>query len=91
MFYSCNSLTSLDLSNFITIKVTNMAQMFYEINSMNILDISNFETTNCKNVNGIFDECKNNVTVILNSKKCANIYDIIPEYFSVEDLSLFFS
>ena len=34
MFYECNSLLSLDLSNFNTQNVTNMESMFYDFNSL---------------------------------------------------------
>ena len=34
MFYYCNSLTNLNLSNFNTQNVTDMRSMFYECNSL---------------------------------------------------------
>ena len=41
MFYSCSSLTSINLSNFNTNNVTNMSYMFYCCKSLTSLDISN--------------------------------------------------
>ena len=38
MFYNCSGLTSLNLSNFDTSKVTNMTNMFYECRSLTNLD-----------------------------------------------------
>ena len=43
MFTSCNSLESLDLSNFNTSKVTNMGGMFSECENLKELNLSNFE------------------------------------------------
>ena len=40
MFYNCNSLLSIDLSNFNTQNVTNMDSMFYKCNSLSSIDLS---------------------------------------------------
>ena len=45
MFYSCSSLTSLDLSSFNTSKVTSMYMMFLSCSSLTSLDLSSFNTT----------------------------------------------
>ena len=45
MFYGCNSLISLDLSNFDISNVENMNYMFYECKSLKSLDITNFDTS----------------------------------------------
>ena len=44
MFYGCNSLSSIDLSNFNTQNVTNMEYMFSRCNSLSSIDLSNFNT-----------------------------------------------
>ena len=54
MFYGCNSLISLDLSNFNTQNVTNMGCMFYHCNSLKSLDLSNFNTQNVTNMGAMF-------------------------------------
>ena len=41
MFYYCNSLASLNLSNFNTQKVTNMSGMFSHCNLLALLNLSN--------------------------------------------------
>ena len=45
MFSYCNSLTSLDLSNFDTSKVTGMDSMFSGCSGLTSLDVSNFDTS----------------------------------------------
>ena len=44
MFFNCNSLSSIDLSNFNTQNVINMGHMFFCCFSLSSLDLSNFNT-----------------------------------------------
>ena len=46
MFYTCPSLTSLDLSSFDTSKVTDMIMMFSYCSKLETLDIRNFDMGN---------------------------------------------
>ena len=46
VFWDCNLLTSIDLSNFNTSSVTDMNNMFAECSSLTALDLSNFDTSN---------------------------------------------
>lgn len=58
MFSDMRSLTSLDLSNFDTSKVTNMDQMFLDMSDLTSLDISNFDTSNVTNMRNMFGGVK---------------------------------
>ena len=57
MFYDCDKLISLDLSNFNTQNVTNMSAMFEYCNSVIRLDLSNFNTQNVIHIFNIFWGC----------------------------------
>ena len=57
MFFRCRSLTSLDVSNFDTSNVTNMAHTFRECKLLTSLDVSNFNTANVTNMISMFDGC----------------------------------
>ena len=57
MFSGCNSLTSLDISNFDTSAVTNMSYMFSGCNSLTSLDLSNFDTSAVTYMDGMFYDC----------------------------------
>ena len=57
MFDGCNSLISLDLSNFNTQNVTNMSSMFRDCNSLTNLNLSNFNTQNVTYMSGMFIDC----------------------------------
>ena len=68
MFYNCTSLTSLDLSNYNTSKVTAMLSMFEYCSSLPSLDLSNFDTSNVNDMDYMFYECIN-LLIYKNSKK----------------------
>ena len=57
MFMTCQSLTSLDVSNFNTSKVTTMINMFAACHSLENLDVSNFNTSNVTHMGGMFIDC----------------------------------
>ncbi len=56
MFFSCRSLTSLDLSGFNTSNVTDMNCMFYGTD-LQSLELSGFDTSNVTDMNGMFGWC----------------------------------
>ena len=58
MFATTNGLTSLDLSNFDTSKVSNMSLMFYRCINLTTLDLSNFDTSKVSNMKQMFDNCR---------------------------------
>ena len=57
MFYSCASLTSINLSNFNTDNVTKMNNMFFNCRSLTSLDLSSFNTSNVDTINSMFCNC----------------------------------
>ena len=58
MFYRCNSLTNIDLSNFNTDYVNDMSNMFYGCKSLIKINLSNFNTQNVTNMSCMFFGCK---------------------------------
>ena len=70
MFNGCNSLKSLNLSNFITSSVTDMSKMFYNCNSLNVLDISNFD------MRGIDSDTSEDMFENMDQLKYLNIYNL---------------
>ena len=63
MFNNCQTLTSLDLSNFNTSKVTDMSSMFSNCRALTSLDLSNFNTSNVTTMNYMFRACEALTTV----------------------------
>ena len=56
-FYDCNSLTTLDVSNWDTSKVTDMSGTFCRCYSLTSLDASNWDTGNVTNMDAMFSYC----------------------------------
>ena len=57
MFYSCSSLTSLDVTHFNTANVKNMNSMFSDCSKLTSLDVTNFNTANVMDMNSMFSDC----------------------------------
>jgi len=57
LFSDCSSLISIDLSNFNTQNVTNMAYMFSGCSSLKEINLSNFNTQNVTNMAYMFSGC----------------------------------
>ena len=58
MFYSCNRLTSLDLSGWNTEKVTNMSRMFGNCYHLISINLSGWNIEKVSNMQGMFDFCE---------------------------------
>ena len=67
MFNGCSSLTSLDLSTFVTEKVTNMRNMFNGCSGLTSLNVSNFNTSNVIATIQMFLGCSSLETLDLSS------------------------
>jgi len=68
MFSGCSSLTSIDLSRFITRNIKNYEDIFYNCKKLSYIDISSFEHNNLPSSNlSIFDDnYPFNTTIIIN-------------------------
>ena len=57
MFEACRKLTTLDLSNFDTSRVTDMSYMFSYCSRLISLDLSSFDTSNVTDMSYMFKDC----------------------------------
>lgn len=57
MFYECQSLIELGISNFNTSKVADMQYMFCNLQHLTSLDLSSFDTSNVTNMRSMFYQC----------------------------------
>ena len=73
MFFGCNSLINIDLSNFKTENVTNMSYMFFQCNSLTNINISNFKTYNVTNMSWMFYKCNSLINLNLSSFNTQNV------------------
>ena len=76
MFYGCNSLINLNLSNFNTQNVTNMECMFDGCESLSSLNLSNFNTQKVTDMEGMFFNCKSLTNLNLSNFNTQNVTDM---------------
>ena len=73
MFYYCQKLTTLDLSNFDTINVTDMRSMFAFCSNLPTLDLSSFNTSKVTNMYSMFKYCEKLTTLDLSNFNTINV------------------
>ena len=91
MFYGMRSLTSLNLSNFDTSKVTNMQYMFSVTTKLTTLDLSNFDTSKVTDMKYMFNEMYGLTSLNLSSFNTSNVTDMscmFAHMFSLTSLNL---
>ena len=76
MFYDVRSLTSLNLPNFNTSKVTNMQYMFSDMTKLTTLDLSNFDTSKVTDMKYMFNEMYGLTSLNLSSFNTSNVTDM---------------
>ncbi len=67
MFYECSSLTTLDLSNLDTSRVTSMNSMFGSCSGLGTLDLSSFDTSRVTSMGSMFGCCSGLETLDLST------------------------
>ena len=67
MFYSCSSLTDIDLSSMDTSKCTAMHSMFYGCTDLTSLNLSNFDTSKVIQMQSMFFQTINLITLDLSN------------------------
>ena len=73
LFYGCNSLTNIDLSNFKTQNVINMRNMFFRCDSLTNIDLSNFNTKKVTNMSAMFLGCSSLANIDLSNFNTQNV------------------
>ena len=87
MFYECNKLSSLDLSNFNTANVTNMEEMFYSCQNLSSLDLSKFNTEKVTNMSGMFYGCQNLSSLDLSKFNTEKVTNMSGMFYGCQNLS----
>ncbi len=67
LFYYCEKLNALDITNFNTANVTNMSYMFNYCSVLKSLDLSNFNTAKVTDMSFMFNNCKELTSLNLSS------------------------
>ena len=87
MFYSCSSLTSLDVTHFNTANVTNMGYMFYSCSSLTSLDVTHFNTEKVTDMSYMFYNCSSLTSLDVTHFNTANVRDMDNMFFSCSSLT----
>ena len=87
MFDGCEKLTSLDLSNFDTSKVTNMSYMFYNCKVLASLDVSNFDTSNVTNLSYMFYSCQTLTNIDVSSFDTSEVTTMDSMFYACKKLA----
>ena len=87
MFFSCESLTQLDVSNFDTSNVTNMSSMFSDCESLTQLDVSNFDTSNVTDMTCMFAGCESLTQLDISNFDTSNVTNMISMFFGCANLT----
>ena len=87
MFYNCNKLTTLDVSNWNTSNVTDMNRMFTYCLSLTSLDLSNFNTSKVINMRCMFQACTNLTTLDVSNFNTSNVTDMAAMFYNCKNLT----
>ncbi len=76
MFYCCEKLTNLDVSNFKTSNVTKMDRMFMGCEILTTIDVSNFDTSKVTDMESMFCQCEKLTNLNVNNFNTSNVTDM---------------
>ena len=91
MFYSCSSLTSLDVTHFNTAKVTNMNRLFSYCSSLTSLDVTHFNTANVTGMNNMFYSCSSLTSLDVTYFNTANVTGMNNMFYSCSALTTIYA
>ena len=87
MFSFMDNLTTIDLSNFDTSKVTDMTYMFSNSTNLTSLNLSNFNTSNVTNMGGMFASIHNLTTLNLSNFDTSKVTDMNSMFGNMSSLT----
>ena len=86
MFGSCYNIIEIDLSNFDTSEVSDMAYMFYGCSSLISLDLSNFDTSQVTDMNNMFYGCSSLISLDLSQFDTGQVIDMNSMFYQCTNL-----
>ena len=86
MFWTCNSIVSLDLSHLDTSNVKYMDYMFSDCSSLVSLDLSNFNTINVEIMGYMFGDCSSLVSLDLSNFNTSNVKNMESMFYGCSSL-----
>jgi len=86
MFWWCDKIINLNLSNFNTQNVTNMSYMFYYCKSLTNLNLSNFNTKNVTDMSHMFSNCDSLKDLNLSNFNTQNVTNMSDMFYNCHQL-----
>lgn len=86
VFWWCNNLTNLDVSNWNMSNVTNLGNAFYDCNKLVTLDVSNWNTSNVTNLSHIFSYCSKLTNLDVSNWNTNKVTDLYAAFSSCNNL-----
>ena len=77
MFSECENITEIDLSNFDTTNVTDMAKMFNNCKNLVEINFENINTSKVENMNALFQDCQNLKTLNLSMFDTSQVTNMV--------------
>ena len=87
MFYSCSSLTSLDVTHFNTENVTDMSYMFSDCSSLTSLDVTHFNTAKVTDMIAMFYSCSSLTSLDVTHFNTENVTKMYSMFYSCSSLT----
>ena len=87
MFYSCSSLTSLDVTHFNTANVTDMSYMFSDCSSLTSLDVTHFNTAKVTDMSAMFYSCSSLTSLDVTHFNTENVTKMYSMFYSCSSLT----
>ena len=87
MFYTCQSLTALDVTGFDTGNVTNMDSMFRLCSKLTALDVSGFDTSRVTDMGAMFLSCVSLTALDLRGFDTAKVTNMASMFFNCRSLT----
>ena len=87
MFNNCYKLTTVDVSNWDTSKVTNMHKTFSNCRALTTLDVSKWDTSSVTNMSGMFEFCNALTTLDTSDWDTSNVTDMYGMFYGCYKLT----
>ena len=87
MFYGCENIKKLNLSNFYTKNIINMGGMFFGCSSLTDINLTNFNSQNVINMNHMFCKCSSLEKLDLSTFNIGNVKYMMSIFFGCTSLT----
>ena len=87
MFYGCENIKKLNLSNFYTKNIINMSSMFFGCSSLTDINLTNFNSQNVINMNHMFCKCSSLENLDLSTFNIGKVKYMMSIFFGCTSLT----